>query len=100
MDSAKRKRLEEQLRPFRAYSFRYVAIPAAIGVWEVVNVVQRLPINPRGLYGIETILMALNGVSAIIAFTAIVTRRHWAFAAGSIWVVLGTIRLLGVGHLQ
>ena len=100
MDAAKRKRLDEQLRPFRTYSFRFVAIPAGIGLWEIANVVQRLPIHPRGLYGIETILMALDGASAIVAFIAIVTRKQWALAAGSIWVLLATIRLLGVGHLQ
>jgi hypothetical protein len=70
-----------------------------IGIADLANVAQRFPIT-RGLYGTETFLMALNGLSAVVAFAALVTNRRWQYTAFIGWVLLGTIRLLGVGHLQ
>jgi len=79
---------------------RYVyALPLA-GVADLGNVFQRWPISLPGLYGIETTLMALDGLGGAVAFAAMVTRRRWSFAAWTVWALLAIIRVLGVGHLQ
>ena len=98
MDPATRKRLEELRSPFKA-SRRWLLVTPFIGIADLANVAQRFPIT-RGLYGTETLLMALNGLSAVVAFAALVTNRRWQYTAFIVWVLLGTIRLLGVGHLQ
>jgi hypothetical protein len=98
VDSAKARLLEEQRWQFRQ-SVKWAAFPLLFGGLDFVNVLQRLPIT-HGLYGIETMLMALNAISAGVAFAALITRRRWGFIATAIWLVLGTIRFLGVGHLQ
>ena len=98
MDPGTRKRIEELRSPFKA-SRRGLLVTPFIGIADLANVAQRLPIT-RGLYGIETLLMALNGLAAVVAFAALVTNRRWQFTAFIVWVLFGTIRLLGVGHLQ
>ena len=52
------------------------------------------------LYAIETILMALNGLSAVVALAALVTKRSWQYTAFIVWVLFAIVRLMGVGHLQ
>ena len=52
------------------------------------------------LYGIETSLMALNGLSAVVALAALATKRSWQYPAFIVWLLFAVIRFLGVGHLQ
>jgi hypothetical protein len=75
------------------------AFPLIFGIPDLARVYARLPFS-IGVYGTETILMALNGLGAIVAFVAVITKRKWEFVAWSIWLLLGTIRLLTVGNLK
>jgi len=97
-DPDKPARLAQEILSWR-YSVRVAAIPLIFGIPDLGRVYVRLPFSP-GLYGAETILMALNGVAAVVAFAAVITRRSWEFWAFSIWLLLGTIRLLTVGNLR
>ncbi len=100
MDSVKAKRLLElRSRYFSPWRIKWATVPLLIASLDVVNVIQRLPMAGR-LYGIETTLMALHAISGIVAFGAIITRRQWAFFTACAWLFFGTVRLLGVGHLQ
>jgi hypothetical protein len=99
MDSAKARRVGELRSRFTLLNFRWVAVLLLLALLDAVNVVQRLP-GLGHLYRTETTLMALQAMSGIIAFTAIVTRRQWAFFATCAWLILGTVRLLAVAHLQ
>jgi hypothetical protein len=98
MDPAMRKRLGELCSPFKPTRTWLLDTPF-IGIADVANVVQRFPIN-RGFYGIETVLMALNGVGAVVAFAALTTNRGWQYTAFIVWVLVATVRLPGVGHLE
>jgi hypothetical protein len=97
-DSDRPVRLTQEILSWRN-TVRGAAIPLIFGIPDLARAYVRLPFSP-GLYGTETILMALNGVAAIVAFAAVVTRRSWEFWAFSIWLLLGTIRLLTVGNLR
>ena len=98
MDPATRKSLAELRSPFNP-TRKWLLVTPFIGIADLGNVVQRFTITP-GLYGIETILMALNGLGAVVAFAALVTMRKWQYTALFVCILLATIRLLGVGHLQ
>jgi hypothetical protein len=93
-----RKLIEDLRSPFKPTRTWLLVLPF-IGIADLANVAQRFPIT-HGLYGIETILMALNGLSGVVAFAALVTKRSWQYSAFVAWVLLATVRLLGVGHLQ
>ena len=97
MDSETRKSLEA-LRSFKRGRVLLLAAPF-IGIADLANVAQRFP-NMGRLYGIETVLMALDGLSAVVALAALLTKRSWRYTAYIAWVLFGVIRLLGVGHLQ
>jgi hypothetical protein len=97
-DSDRPARLRQKFLSWRD-TVRVGAIPLIFGIPDLARAYVRLPFS-TGLYRTETILMALNGVAAVVAFAAVVTRRSWEFWAFSIWLLLGTIRLLTVGNLR
>ena len=98
MDSETRKTLEALRSPFKASRIWLLAAPF-VGIADLANVVQRLPSMGR-LYGIETVVMALNGLSAVVALAALATKRSWQYTAFIVWMLFAIIRFLGVGHLQ
>jgi hypothetical protein len=69
------------------------------GLPDFLLAVQRLP-NIGRLYRIETALMILNGITALIAIVAVISRRSWGYWAFGVWLLAGTIRLLTVGNLR
>jgi hypothetical protein len=93
-----RKLIEDMRSPFKPTRTWLLVLPF-VGIADLANVAQRFPIT-HGLYGVETILMALNGLSAVVAFAALITKRSWQYTAFIAWMLLATVRLLGVGHLQ
>ena len=78
---------------------KVAVIPLFFAIPDLARAYVRLPLT-GGVYGSETVLMALNGFTGVIAFVATITKRKWAFAALCVWLVVGTIRLLTVGNLR
>ena len=97
-DSEELSRSERNRYEWRT-AMRVAAFPMVLGLPDLLLAVQRLP-NIGRLYRVETALMVLNGITALIAIVAVISRRSWRYLAFAVWLLAGTIRLLTVGNLR